>query len=517
MSQRLIIFDTTLRDGEQSPGCSLDPTQKLRMAQALAALGVDVIEAGYPNASDGDFQSVFDIASHVQGPTICALARCNEADIRACAKALAPAQHKRIHVFIASSPIHREHKLKMSAEQVIARAIEAVTLARSLVDDVEFSAEDATRSEPEYLARLFSAAIKAGARTVNVPDTVGYTTPSEYSRLIAYLREHVEGIDQAIISTHCHNDLGLAVANSLAAVEAGARQVECTISGIGERAGNAALEEIVMAVRTRADRFPVTTSVRTQRLYAISRQLASFIGATIPRNKAVIGDNAFAHESGIHQHGMIADRSTYEIMRPEDVGFPGTQLVLGKHSGRAAVRDRLVSMGYQPDDQAVDELFVSFKRLADRKKEVFDADLDALWLGIDPGAQGPWAIEAMHVTTAVGASSSPSASVNLRDVEGGTRRAAGLGDGPIDAIANAIAAATGLDFLVRDFQVRSITEGGDAQGQATVRVTHDGREYRGRGISTDVIEAAALALLEVANRITAVQRARAGRLRATGT
>jgi 2-isopropylmalate synthase len=517
MDERLIIFDTTLRDGEQSPGCSLNPRQKRRMAETLAQLGVDVIEAGYPNASDGDFRSVAEIAREVQGPTIAALARCHEADIRAAIDALAGAAKPRIHVFIASSPIHRQHKLRLSKAEVVERAVAGVRMARAAVADVEFSAEDATRSEPEFLIELYAAAIAAGATTINVPDTVGFTTPGEYRELIAMLRREVRGIGRAVISTHCHDDLGLAVANSLAAVEGGARQVECTLTGIGERAGNAALEEIVMAVRTRRDRYGVTTGIRTERLYGAARTLANLIGASIPRNKAIVGDNAFAHESGIHQHGMIADRSTYEIMRPEDVGVPGSLLVLGKHSGRAAVRDRLAALGYRIDDAALDRLMVDFKRIADRKKEVYDADLEALWLGLDPHDDGPWRLEALQVSTAVGGRVHPTVSVVLADESGGHVREAATGDGPVDAIARAIARATGVAFEVRDYAVRSITAGGDAQGQATVRVVADGREYRGQAVSTDVIEASARALLEVANRIHANARARERHYAATGS
>lgn len=517
MDDRLIIFDTTLRDGEQSPGCSLNPLQKRRMAETLAQLGVDVIEAGYPNASEDDFRSVAEIAREVRGPTIAALARCHEADIGAAIDALAGAEKPRVHVFIASSPIHRQHKLRLSKAEVVERAIAGVRRARAAVADVEFSAEDATRSEPEFLVELFSAAIEAGATTINVPDTVGFTTPGEYRELIAMLKREVRGIERAVISTHCHDDLGLAVANSLAAVEGGARQVECTLTGIGERAGNAALEEIVMAVRTRRDRYGVATGIRTERLYGAARTLANLIGAPIPRNKAIVGDNAFAHESGIHQHGMIADRSTYEIMRPEDVGVPGSLLVLGKHSGRAAVRDRLASFGYRIDDEALDRLMVDYKRIADRKKEVYDADLEALWLGLDPHDGGPWHLESLQVSTAIGGRIHPTVSVVLADEAGGHVREAATGDGPVDAIARAIARATGVAFEVRDYAVRSITAGGDAQGQATVRVTSDGREYRGQSVSTDVIEASARALLEVANRIAANTRARERRYAATGS
>ena len=517
MEDRLIIFDTTLRDGEQSPGCSLNPVQKRRMAETLAQLGVDVIEAGYPNASEGDFRSVAEIAREIHGPTICGLARCVDADIRAAIHALAEAERPRVHVFIASSPIHREHKLKLSRAEIVERAVAGVRLARSHVADVEFSAEDATRSEPEFLVELFSAVIAAGASTINVPDTVGFTTPGEYRELIAMLKREVKGLERAVISTHCHDDLGLGVANSLAAIEGGARQVECTLTGIGERAGNAALEEIVMAVRTRPDRYRVRSNIRTERLYGAARTLANLIGTSIPRNKAIIGDNAFAHESGIHQHGMIADRSTYEIMRPEDVGVPGSLLVLGKHSGRAAVRDRLESFGHRVEDGALDRLMVDFKRIADLKKEVYDADLEALWLGIDPHDTGPWHLDSLSVNTAVGGRVHPTVSVVLSDEDGRIVREAATGDGPIDAIARAIARATGDAFEVRDYSVRSITAGGDAQGQATVRAMAAGREYRGQAVSTDVIEASARAMLEVANRIAANSRARERRLAATGT
>lgn len=508
MSERLLIFDTTLRDGEQSPGCTLNRAQKLRIAEALQSLGVDVIEAGYPNASEDDFDAVQAIARSVRDARICGLARCNDADIRATAAALKDAAHPRIHVFIASSPIHREMKLRMGKAEVIERAIAGVRQARALCADIEFSAEDATRSEPDFLVQLFSAVIEAGATTINVPDTVGFTTPGEYFELIRMLKRDVRGTDDVTVSTHCHDDLGLAVANSLAAVEAGARQVECTLTGIGERAGNAALEEIVMAVRTRPDRYPVFTNIRTPRLYGSARLLSSFIGQAVPRNKAIVGENAFAHESGIHQHGMIADRSTYEIMKPEDVGVPGSSLVLGKHSGRAAVRDRLATLGYAIDDKHLDALMVAYKRLADRKKEVFDADLEALWLGVEDDAEQTWTMDALHVATAIGTRNEPTASIALCSADGRTVREAAVGDGPVDAIANALTRATGVAISVQDFALQSVTSGGDAQGRASVRVLHEGREYRGQAISTDVIEASARALLEAINRISSVNAAR---------
>ena len=517
MNDQLLIFDTTLRDGEQSPGCTLNRAQKLRMAEALAALGVDIIEAGYPNASEDDFEAVRQIARQLRDVRVCGLARCNEADINATAAALRDAANPRIHVFIAASPIHREMKLKMSADEVIERAVAGVRQARALCADVEFSAEDATRSEPEFLVRLFSAAIAAGAGTINVPDTVGFTTPGEYGDLIRLLKRDVIGVERVIISTHCHDDLGLAAANSLAAVEAGARQVECTLTGIGERAGNAALEEIVMTLRTRPDRYGVQTNIRTPRIYGAARLLSSFIGQPIPRNKAIIGENAFAHESGIHQHGMIADRTTYEIMKPEDIGVPASQLILGKHSGRAAVRERLMQLGFRTNDSELDLLMQNYKRLADRKKEVFDADLEALWLGVDEAAEQPWTLNALHVATSVGTRNEPTASISLTDRDGRTVREAALGDGPIDAIANAMTRATGLRIDVHDFALQSVTSGGDAQGRASVRVSHEGREYRGQAVSTDVIEASARALLDAVNRIAAVNAARERQFAATGT
>ncbi len=517
MTERLIIFDTTLRDGEQSPGCTLNRMQKLRMADTLVQLGVDVIEAGYPNASQDDFDAVRAIATQSHGITVCGLARCNESDIEAAAKAIEPAASGRIHVFIAASPIHREMKLKMTRAQVLERAIKGVRQARARCADVEFSAEDATRAEPDFLVELFSAVIEAGARTINVPDTVGFTTPSEYRELIGLLRRQVRGIEHAVLSTHCHNDLGLAVANSLAGVEAGARQVECTVGGIGERAGNAALEEIVMAVRTRPERFGVHTRIVTPKIYGAARTLSSLIAQPIPRNKPIVGQNAFAHESGIHQHGMIADRSTYEIMKPEDIGVPGSQLILGKHSGKAAVRDRLGQLGYELHEDEVEPLMVRYKHLADRKKEVFDADLEALYLGVEPGDEQPWTLANLHVTTAIGNTAEPTASITLRTADGHVVREAAVGDGPIDAIARAIARATQVPFKLIDYNVQSVTQGGDAQGRAHVRLTADGREYRGQSVSTDVIEASARALVDAINRIVSVSQARLRSLKATGT
>jgi 2-isopropylmalate synthase len=499
LPERIRVFDTTLRDGEQAPGFSMTRAQKLRMAHALADLGVDVIEAGFPQASDGDFESVRAVATEVKGPAICGLARAQFGDIEAVARATEKAQRSRIHIFLATSPIHRRHKLNMSREQVLETGAKAVRRARELCDDVEFSAEDAIRTEPEYLIEALSVMIEAGATVVNVPDTVGYTTPDEIGALFARLKREVRGIDKVVLSAHCHNDLGLGVANSIAALAAGARQVECTINGIGERAGNAALEEVVMALRTRSDRFRFETGIRTPLLYPTARLLADVVGATIPRNKAVVGDNAFAHESGIHQHGMLKHRETYEIMRPEDVGFSRTQLVLGKHSGRHALRERLHNLGHELDEKQLDEVFTRFKALADKKKEVFDSDLDALALGLDPEAVGPWKLQHLHATTHLG--NGASASVKLKHTDGRIAAEAALGDGPVHAVLRAITRAAGMALDVDDFQIRSLSNGADAQGRATLVVHHGDREFCGRGVSTDIVEAAAQAALEVVNRI----------------
>ncbi|MEO8977041.1 MAG: 2-isopropylmalate synthase [Casimicrobiaceae bacterium] len=502
--ERVRVFDTSLRDGEQAPGFSMNRAQKLRMAQALAELGVDVIEAGFPQASDGDFESVRAVATQIRGPIICGLARAQFADIEAVARATEKAQLARIHIFLATSPIHRKYKLEMNREQVLETAIKAVRRARELCDDVEFSAEDAIRTEPEFLIEVLAALIEAGVNTLNVPDTVGYTTPDEIGALFARLKREVRGIDGVVLSAHCHNDLGLGVANSLAALAAGARQVECTIGGIGERAGNAALEEIVMALRTRADLFGLDTAIRTPLLYPTTRLLANIVGATIPRNKAIVGDNAFAHEAGIHQHGMLKNRETYEIMRAEDVGFARTQLVLGKHSGRHALRERLTNLGHELDDAKLDSVFARFKTLADQQREVLDSDIDALALGHDPGALGPWKLDNLHATTQLGGGAS--ASVRLQHDDGRQSREAAIGDSQVHAVLRAMERAAGLTLDIADFQVSSLNLGADAQGRATLAVRHDGREVRGRGSSADIVEATALAVLEVVNRIARMTR-----------
>ncbi len=501
--ERVLIFDTTLRDGEQAPGCSMTRAQKLRMARVLEELGVDIIEAGFPAASEVDAAAVAAVAGAMRRARIGALARCQEGDIVTAARALEAAAQARIHLFLATSPIHREHKLHMSKAQVLDTAVAAVRRACALCGDVEFSAEDALRTEPEFLIEVFTAVIAAGARTINVPDTVGYTTPAEIAALFARLRREVVGIERAVLSTHCHDDLGMGVANSLAAIEAGARQVECTLNGIGERAGNAALEEVVMALRTRADRYALDTGIDSTRLYAASRALSGTIGLEVARNKAIVGDNAFAHEAGIHQHGMLVNRTTYEIMRPEDVGFPHTRLVLGRHSGRHALRERISTLGLGIDDARFETVFTAFKTLAESKREVLDADVEALVLGTAVHARGPWMLAALHVGTYVGGASI--ASLHLRHVDGREARETATGSGPVHAVTAALVRASGLVLEIIELRVRSIGLGAGAQGEAVLRVQHDAQELRGRGTSTDIVEAAALAMLEVVNRIERTQ------------
>ena len=511
--KRIRIFDTSLRDGEQSPGCSMNATQKLRFAHALAELGVDVIETGFPASSAADTDATRVIAREVRHSTLATLARCHDDDIVACARALEAALQPRIHVFISTSPLHREHKLGLSREQVLERAVMGVELARRYVDDVEFSAEDALRTEPEFLAEVFGAAIAAGARTINVPDTVGYTTPSEIRALFEYLRTHVRDADRAIFSAHCHNDLGLAVANSLAAIEGGARQVECTINGIGERAGNCALEELVMALRVRGEYFGVGTGIDTRRLVPTSRLLSRITGMSVQRNKAIVGQNAFAHEAGIHQHGMLKHRGTYEIMRPEDVGWVQSQMVLGRHSGRAALADRLRAIGFPLGEAQLNAVFAGFKALAEKKREVFDADLEALVLGTDSKAARGLRLVRAHVSTGIADDSLPTASVQLLDADGGTISEAAVGDGPVHALFAALARATGVRLEIDSYQVSSVTTGDDAQGQASITARVDGDELTGSGTSTDILEASAMAWLEIANR--ALRTRRPQRLAAT--
>lgn len=498
MSDRLIIFDTTLRDGEQSPGASMNLTEKLEIAHALHELGVDVIEAGFPIASPGDFEAVQAIAKQVEGPTICGLARCNAADIDRAWEALKPAMKPRIHVFLATSAIHREFKLHMAKDEIVRRAVEGVKRAKGYLDDVEFSPEDAARTELDFLAEVVEKAIEAGATTVNIPDTVGFAVPEQYAAAIRHLKQNVRNIEKAVISVHCHNDLGLAVANSLAALKEGARQIECTINGLGERAGNCALEEVVMAVRTRGDYYGLQSSINTKRLLPTSRLVSRVTGIQVQRNKAIVGQNAFAHEAGIHQDGMLKHAQTYEIMRPEDVGLQRTELVLGKHSGRHALRQKIRDLGYHLDDQQLQQVFEQFKALADRKKTVYDADIEALAETALHSGPAIWTLEA--VTCNGGSGTVPSAAVVLWHKDGALHREAGTGDGPIDAIFKTIERVTGIDVKLRDYSVRSVTEDEDALGEAQVEAEHNGRTLRGRAVSTDIIEASAQAFLQVVNR-----------------
>jgi 2-isopropylmalate synthase len=495
----LVIFDTTLRDGEQSPGASMNLAEKLEVALALRDLGVDIIEAGFPIASPGDFEAVQVVARKVEGPVICGLARCHPDDIDRAAEALRDATRPRIHVFLATSAIHREFKLNMAKDEIVRRAVEGVQRAKGYCEDIEFSPEDAARTELDFLAEVVERVIEAGATTVNIPDTVGYAVPEQYAAAIRHLKQTVRGIDKAVISVHCHNDLGMAVANSLAAVKEGARQIECTINGLGERAGNCALEEVVMAVRTRADYFGVQTRINTKRLLPSSRLVSHITGIQVQRNKAIVGQNAFAHEAGIHQDGMLKERSTYEIMRPEDVGLQRTDLVLGKHSGRHALRQRIRDLGYHLDDVQLQRVFESFKVLADRKKEIYDADIEALAEAQIHTGPALWTLEA--VTCNAGSGTIPSAAVCLWHNEGRIERESVIGDGPVDAVFKAIERITGIEVRLKDYHVRSVTVGEDAQGEAQVEAEYNGRTLRGRGVSTDIIEASALAFLQVINRV----------------
>ena len=500
MSDHLIIFDTTLRDGEQSPGASMTKEEKTRIARQLERLRVDVIEAGFPASSNGDFEAVHDIAKAIRDSTVCALARANENDIRRAGDALRPAKSMRIHTFIASSPIHMQLKLRMSADQVFEQAIKAIGWAREYTDNVEFSPEDAGRSEPDFLCRLLEAAIAAGATTVNIPDTVGYTMPWQFGALIESLRERIPNSDRAVWSVHCHNDLGLAVANSLAAVMQGARQVECTINGLGERAGNASLEEIVMAVRTRKDVFTCATRIDATQIVAASKLVSGITGFPVQPNKAIVGANAFAHESGIHQDGVLKHRETYEIMRAEDVGWGANKLVLGKLSGRNAFKSRLVELGIDlPDDDAVNTAFARFKELADKKGEVFDEDLHALVSeeGIVP-AHEYYKLAALRVTSETGTQPTARVVMNVGDVEVVAEVG---GDGPVDAVFKAIERMAGATGQMLLYSVNAITGGTDAQGEVTVRLQRNGRIVNGLGADTDIIVASAKAYINALNRL----------------
>jgi 2-isopropylmalate synthase len=496
---RVIIFDTTLRDGEQSPGFSMNIDEKLRMAEALAALGVDVMEAGFPIASPGDFESVNRIAQTIKGPVIAGLARSAVNDITRAGEAIKPAERKRIHTFISTSPLHMKYKLRMEPEAVLEAVTSSVTLARNFTDDVEWSAEDGTRTDIEFLFRCVEAAIKAGATTINIPDTVGYAVPEDMARIFSSVREKVPGADRVILSAHCHNDLGLAVANTLAAVRAGARQIECTINGIGERAGNASLEEVVMAIRTRPDANPYHHNIETTRILRTSKLLATITGFDVQPNKAIVGRNAFAHESGIHQDGMLKNAATYEIMTPESVGWQKTSLVMGKHSGRAAFRDKLSLLGYGDiGDNALNDAFRRFKDLADRKKIVYDEDIVALV--DDEVVRGNQRIKFVSLEVWAGSKEKPRALLEL-EVDGEAKTADERGDGPVDAAFNAIRAIFPHTAELLLFSVGAVTEGTDAQARCTVRLQEDGKSVDGQGADTDTIVAAVRAYIHALNKL----------------
>ncbi len=500
MTERLIIFDTTLRDGEQSPGASMTREEKVRIARQLERMRVDVIEAGFPAASPGDFDAVKSVADHIKDSTVCALARATESDIRRAAEALQGAASGRIHTFIATSPIHMEKKLRMEPSQVLEHAVEAVRFARQFTDNVEFSPEDAGRSDVEFLCRVLEAVIDAGATTLNIPDTVGYAIPDQFGELIRTLRTRIPNSDKAVFSVHCHNDLGLAVANSLSAVRNGARQVECTINGLGERAGNAALEEIVMAVRTRGDIYGCDTNIDTTQIVPASRLVASVTGFAVQPNKAIVGANAFAHESGIHQDGVIKHRETYEIMRAEDVGWRENRLVLGKHSGRNAFKKRLAEIGIELESEdATNIAFSKFKELADKKHDIFDEDLHAL---VSDEAVTPeherYRLLSMVVHSETG--ETPFARVVI--AEGAVeRQAEAYGSGPVDASFKAIEAMVHSEAQLQLFSVNNITSGTDAQGEVTVRLLKDGRIVNGQGADTDIVVASAKAYLSALNKL----------------
>jgi len=494
---RVLVFDTTLRDGEQSPGATMTPGEKLRLAHQLDALGVDVIEAGFPVSSPDDYGAVRAIAREVRRPVIAGLARANQEDVDRAASALAGAERARIHVFIATSEIHLVHKLRIGRDECVDRAVAAIERARVHVDDVEFSAEDATRTDLDFLCRIVEAAIAAGATTINIPDTVGYAHPSEMRRIVETLFERVAGIRDVVVSVHCHDDLGLAVANTLAAVEAGACQVECTINGIGERAGNAALEEVVMALRVRGDAFPYVTGIQTTELYGTSQLLTRLTGIHPQPNKAIVGKNAFAHEAGIHQDGMLKNRSTYEIMTPQMVGVPASRLVLGKHSGRNALSTRYRELGYELGPEELDRAYRLFKLLADQKKAVLDEDLLAI-LHHGTLDDAPQSIRLRDLEVVCGRGPSQ-ARVRL-EIEGRERTATGEGDGPIAAAFSAVDALVEFRTELEDLKIHAATPGLDAVGEVTLRARIDGKTFNGRGASTDVVDAAVRAYLVALNK-----------------
>ena len=502
---RLIIFDTTLRDGEQSPGASMTPDEKVRIAKALEQMRVDVIEAGFPIASNGDFEAVKAVASVIKDSTICALARAKKIDIDRAGEAIKPANSGRIHTFIATSPIHMQHKLRMTPDQVVEQAVAAVRMAKQYTDDIEFSPEDAGRSEPDFLCRVIEAVIKEGATTINIPDTVGYNIPHQFGALIKDLIERVPNADKAIFSVHCHNDLGLAVANSLSSVLNGARQVECTINGLGERAGNASLEEVVMAIRTRQDVFDCNTTLDTTQIMNCSRLVSGITGFAVQPNKAIVGANAFAHESGIHQDGILKSRETYEIMRAQDVGLSANKMVLGKHSGRNAFKTRMAELNIEfSSEEELNEIFANFKTLADKKHEIFDEDLQALVTETSTELTNePIKLVSLSVCSATG--ETPNAKITL-NVDGDEKQAEAEGGGPVDASFQAIEKIAESGVELQLYSVNNITTGTDSQGEVTVRLEHSGIIVNGQGADTDIVIASAKAYVNALNKMIAREK-----------
>ncbi len=499
---RIIIFDTTLRDGEQSPGASMTLDEKIAIAEMLDSMGVDVIEAGFPIASNGDFEAVNEIAKRIKNAVVCGLARASDKDIDRAAEAMKPATQFRIHTFISTSPVHMKYKLQMEPERVLQKVIESVTRARSHTDNVEWSAEDATRTEHDFLCRCVEAAINAGATTINIPDTVGYCVPDEYAALFKMLLNRVPNADKARFSTHCHNDLGLAVANSLAGVAAGARQIECTINGIGERAGNAALEEVIMATRVRGDVLPFATSIQAPMLMRASRLVSAASNFPVQYNKAIVGRNAFAHESGIHQDGMLKNAQTYEIMRPEDVGVHKTSLVMGKHSGRHAFKNKLEELGYHLGENAFEDAFNRFKDLADRKKEVFDEDIEAL---VDQEIANAADTTKVVALTVIAGTMGPQTATLTLDIEGQHTTQQSIGNGPVDAIFNAIHALIPHTATLELYKVHAVTEGTDAQAEVSVRLSEGDKMVTGKAADVDTMVASAKAYIAALNRLHAIR------------
>ncbi|GHV29718.1 2-isopropylmalate synthase [Spirochaetia bacterium] len=491
------IFDTTLRDGEQSPGCSMNIQEKLEVARRLEKLGVDIIEAGFPASSPGDLESVKTIAGIIKDCTVAGLCRALEKDIDASREALTTAADPRIHIFLATSPLHMEYKLKMTADQVFEQAAASVKYAKQFCSNIEFSAEDAFRSDPDFVCRVFGAAIAAGATTLNFPDTVGYALPDEFGARIRYIKEHTPGMEKAVLSVHCHNDLGLAVANSLAAIENGADQAECTINGIGERAGNASLEEIVMGLRVRKDYVNADTRIDATQIYTASRLISQVTGVKVQPNKAIVGENAFAHEAGIHQHGVMANRETYEIMTPESIGIPKNRMVLGKHSGRHAFEERLNDMGYTVDAETLESVFAEFKALADKKKVVSDRDIEALVMGVSAAVPETYKLDHWAINT--GSALGATAIIKLLHKGGDARKQVAVGDGPVDAIFTAINEIVGKKPELELYEIGSITGGSTSQGESMVKIAFEGRHWNGRGVSTDVLESSIKAYLSAIN------------------